>query len=132
MALKLSTFAANQLVNVWASLLDGGRLCIYAGASPSSVDGVAESAPLVEVPLPSLAFKEAIDRKAQSFPIQKGVSAIGSGTMSWFRGVTADGQTVLEGDVGLPDSAAVLRMPALGLSQGVLVDLEGWELRLPL
>lgn len=128
---RVSTEAANRLVNTLGGTLDGGRLCLYAGKRPLSPDDVVESKPLVEIPFPSLAFKESKDRSADSFPFGNGVPAVRDGKATWFRAVTADGTCILEGDVGTGETHALV-LPSVSLSPGVVVEMGSYTLRLPL
>lgn len=127
--IAVSTEAAHAMLNALASQLDGGTFCLYGGTRPSSPDDATAMLPLVEIPLSAEAFKPAENREAAARSFKESM-AVREGKATWFRGLTASGETVIEGDVGVTNEAA-LTLPSVSLSPGILVQVLGYDLVLP-
>lgn len=107
MALTLATATQNAACDAVVDLIDAGagtegQLQIYDGTRPASANtAVGTQVLLADLPLANPAFGAAASGAAtlQGVPIE--VNAIATGTATWFRVLDTDGNTILDGSVGV-------------------------------
>jgi hypothetical protein len=128
----LSRAAVNAAADAVVSLLDGGTITIYDGPQPPSAnrDPAARSVRLVTLQLDRPAFKPAVAGEAVANPMMS-ARAVASGTPTWFRGSTADGANIWDGDVGVEGSGADLELSAVMIPAGAEVLISSLTYRQP-
>ncbi len=111
MALSYTTGLRNDLMSVVATAADVGpgnaRLRIYSGMRPPIADA-PPGALLAELTMSDPVFTAPVNGVLTASAISPETSTPNAGTATWFRIVDANGNTVLDGDVGLPGSGAEL------------------------
>lgn len=106
-----------------AATLDGGRLEIYTGTRPRSVEVSAPAdALLATLILGTPAFQPAERGAILAKPIADENSAERAGRARWFRFVTSDGVSMIEGTVGLEDADLVIDNADIKLGNIVRVE----------
>jgi hypothetical protein len=99
---QLSNEAANAGVDAICAKLNGGKLKIYQGPKPVSVDDPPTGSTLLAEPVfKDPAFQSAVNGVALSNPLTADPLAKATGTMDWFRAVKATGEAIWDGTIGL-------------------------------
>ena len=84
MATKVNTRLANHVADALFDSFAGGMLEIRTGSQPASADASAPGVLLVEIVLPSPAFKNAVGGTKAKIGTWRG-TAVGAGTAGWCR-----------------------------------------------
>ncbi len=106
---KLSNLCVNTQANSVSKLLGKGKFQIYTGKQPVSVDEKADKQNiLAELVFPDPAFNLAIEGLVETTKLKKEEDAKDTGKATWFRCVSAKGQSIIDGSIGLIGSDADL------------------------
>lgn len=140
--LKITNAAAIAACNAVVDLIDGGGsagyLRIYSGTQPTDADtAITDQTLLAEIELNFPAFGAAADAApggratADVDPTPTDTSANANGTAVWYRVVTSEGTTVLDGDVGTSGSGADLILTTTTIVATQPVDILSWTVTMP-
>jgi hypothetical protein len=120
---KLATASVNPAAEAVCARLNGGALRIYDGVQPATADaGLVGQRLLAELALDDPAFAAAVEGMAVANPMTEEDSAPATGTATWFRAVTAGGQPVFDGSVGVANADLVLGSVSISIGAIVTVD----------
>ena len=117
----LSISARNLAWDALLPLLDGGYLRIYPAPEPPDMEADPGVVPLAELRFQDPAAAPATNGRATAYPLTSDLAAAGGGVPSWFRAVTAGGETVLQDSVGLDGSPSPLKINTLWIEAGAEV-----------
>ena len=118
MTIKYSTTLRNNRLNILDGAFNSGKLRIYSGAPPASVDDAATGTMLVELSLPSTAMAPASGGTKSKAGTWSGVAAA-SGNAGYFRLIdTTFNFATIQGTVGLAGSSPDLIVDAVAISNG--------------
>ncbi|MEK9722829.1 MAG: hypothetical protein VW405_05005 [Rhodospirillaceae bacterium] len=98
--MRRSNRARDAALTAVCQQLNHGTLELFGGTRPARPSDPPGGAPLARLAFQSPAFVLAEDGIAQATPLEA-VLAVGSGTLSWFRAVSASGAVVFDGTIGL-------------------------------
>ncbi|BAV81061.1 structural protein [Vibrio phage CKB-S1] len=119
MALSYTTAIRNDMLALVATAVDVGpaasRLRIYGGVRPT-IDG-APTTLLAELNMSDPSFDAPANGQMSANAISPETATPNSGTATWFRIVDGNGNTVVDGDVGLPGSGAELELGDVNILQ---------------
>lgn len=99
------------------------RLRIFTGAQPASANSAPSGTQLADIPLPDPAFVSG-GTGANTLNDPGASNATNAGVAGWFRVVDSDGNTVLDGSVGVSGSGADLILSNTNLAVGQPVDIQ--------
>lgn len=127
MTLSISTGARNAAVDAVCSQLNvngPGKINLYTGAKPATPsDGTsAGNTLLASFTLGNPAFAAALTGQANINAVAS-VTAVGTGTATWFRAQTANSSGVFDGSVGT--SGAELNLSSTSVVTGGTVSITG-------
>lgn len=132
MTYTLSNGAANAAIDAVVDSLDGGSpgtIKIYDGTKPATADtAVTTQTLLATVTLANPAFGSAASRSA-SLNDPAAVTAVATGTASWFRAANSAGTAKFDGTVGT--SGSDLNMSSTSIVSGGSVDITGGTFSYP-
>lgn len=133
MTVFISAAARNAAANAVAALVDGGaaagKLQIRSGTQPAGPDSTATGTLLAEITLHDGAFGTASAGVATLSSTPLSVTAVASGTASWFRVLDSNGVAVLDGSVGV--SGADLIVNTVTVSTGLTVEITDGTMTMP-
>lgn len=120
---RISNAAASAEVNALSALLNTGKLRIYSGTQPATVDTALGAAVLLaELTFAATAFGAGSNGVATAGTITGTSSAAASGTAAFFRLFQSDGTTaVCDGTVGL--TGCDLNLNAVVIAAGAAVSV---------
>lgn len=128
--LRESNAAANAAMNARVDLLNSGKLRIYDGTRPATVDtAVSTQTLLAELTLGNPAFGDASDGVATAEAITKDSAANATGTAAWFRILTSADAAMFDGTVGT--SGCDLNLASVSIAAGVEVSITSLKLTQP-
>lgn len=128
--LRESNAAANAAMNARVDLLNSGKLRIYDGTRPATVDtAVSTQTLLAELTLGNPAFGDASDGVATAEAITKDSAANATGTAAWFRVVTSADAAMFDGTVGT--TGCDLNLASTSIVQNVEVSITSFTLTQP-
>lgn len=131
MVLKLSVATAIASANAAVDLIDIGtpdsKLVIYDGTEPATpATAVTTQVALVTFLLPDPAFGDAVDTTGGGTATANAVSpvtAVASGTASWFRILDGDGLPTLQGQVTDTTGTGDLKVSSTSIVSGIEVSV---------
>jgi hypothetical protein len=127
---KLATLSVNAAADAVTARLNGGAVRLYDGLQPATADSaILGPVLLAELVLDTPAFANAIGGVATANPISDEDSALATGTATWFRAVTAGGQAVFDGSVGVSNADLVLG--SVSISMGAIVTIDSFTYTQP-
>lgn len=133
MTVFISGAARNAAANAVAALIDGGAaggtLQIRSGSQPAGPDSTATGTLLAELTLADPSFGAASGGVAIAAGTPLTVTAVASGTASWFRILDSNGVAVVDGSVGV--SGADLIVNTVTVSTGLDVEITDGTLTMP-
>lgn len=133
MTVYISAAARNAAANAVAALVDGGagagKLQIRSGTQPAGPDSTATGTLLAEITLHDGAFAAASAGVATLASTPLSVTAVASGTATWFRVLDSNAVAVLDGSVGV--SGADLIVNTVAVSTGLTVEISDGTLTMP-
>jgi hypothetical protein len=133
MTVFISTAARNAAADAVAGLVDGGsgagKLQIRSGTQPAGPDSTATGTLLAEITLDDAAFGAAAAGVATLAGTPLTVTAVASGTASWFRVLDSNSVAVLDGSVGV--SGADLLVNTVTVSTGLDVEISDGTMTMP-
>lgn len=134
MALTLSTASRNGMCDALVDRFDAGpaagTLEIRSGSRPASAEDAATGTLLATVTLVDPAFGNAATGVA-TLADPAAVTAVATGTASWFRGKDSTGATVLDGSVTATGGGGDLTLATTSITSGLSVDLTGGTITQP-
>jgi hypothetical protein len=127
-AFKITNAAANAEVDALTALMNGGSVKIYSGTAPATADtALSGNTLLATLPLSATAFGSGASGVATANAITNDSSADATGTASFFRGMKADGTTVVcQGTVGT--TGADMNLNSTSISSGAAVSISSWTI----
>jgi hypothetical protein len=106
------------------------KIEIRGGTRPAVTAASTGTTLLATVTLPNPAFTEALGVLTLSDPAA--VTAVATGTATWFRALDAANATILDGKVGATgDATADLTLATTSLSTGLSVDITSGQITMP-
>jgi hypothetical protein len=133
MTVFISAAARNAAADAVAALVDGGaaagKLQIRSGTQPAGPDSAATGTLLAELTLDDAAFGAAAAGVATLAGTPLTVTAVASGTASWFRVLDSNSVAVLDGSVGV--SGADLLVNTVTVSTGLDVEISDGTMTMP-
>lgn len=131
MALKISGAAAVAACNAVTTLADAattaGKLFIFNGIEPANIsDSITTQVSLVEFELGDPVFGAATDETDGGTAIANAVdpvSAIATGTATWFRLMDGDDVAILQGSVSAPLGGGDLTISSAEIITGIEVSV---------
>lgn len=134
MALTLATATCNAMADAAVDLIDGGTgpgsLQIRSGSRPASANDAAAGSLLAEVVLESPAFGSSSAGVA-TLADPDAVTAVASGTATWFRVLDGDDETVFDGSVTATGGDGDLTLATTSITSGLSVDITGGTFVMP-
>ena len=107
-----------------------GTIQIRSGTRPANADTTATGTLLATVTLAATAFGSASNGVA-TLADPAAVTAVATGTATWFRVISGGGSTVMDGDVGATSSGADLELATTSITSGLSVDVTGGSVTMP-
>lgn len=98
--MKLSDVASNIAANVICKRLDGGQIEIYGGTQPGRPEEEVVTKCLARLSFSPKSFKDAVKGVSRANAIGEGTVEV-AGKATWFRAVSAKGDPVFDGSVGV-------------------------------
>jgi hypothetical protein len=133
MTVFISAAARSAAADAVAALVDGGAaagtLQIRSGTQPAGPDSTATGTLLAELTLHDAAFGAAAAGVATLAGTPLTVTAVASGTASWFRVLDSNGVAVFDGSVGV--SGADLLVNTVTVSTGLDVEISDGTMTMP-
>lgn len=131
MVTRISAAAAIAMANAITALPDvggGGKLRIYSGAMPASVDtAIGAQVLLAEFPLATPdSFADAVDTVGGAVATGNPVAAadaIATGVAAWGTVVNAANTRIWDGDASLPAGNGAIKISSLNLTSGVEISV---------
>ena len=116
--------AVNAEANAVSALLNGGTVRLYDGSQPMAVDDPVTTQTLIaELRFGSPAFQVAAWGVARAHAIRACLSAVATGTPTWFRASAADNTPVYDGSVGLPGTESDLEIDHVPIHERARVTI---------
>lgn len=142
MAVRLTNTAAIAACNAVVDRIDlggsAGFVRIYSGTQPAGADvAITDQTLLAELTLNFPAFGAASDAEpggratADVDPTPQDVSANATGTATWYRVVTSEGDTVMDGSVGTSGSGADMIVASTSITETQPVEITSWTVTMP-
>lgn len=122
MALSYSTTLRNNMLDEITSIVGAsGRLKIYSGSAPSSVNDAATGTLLADLPLSATFAGAAGSGQLEANSITSDTDADATGTAGYFRLTTSGGTAHVQGSVGT--SGADLNLNSTAIQAGATVSV---------
>lgn len=133
--MELSIAGRNAALNAITALFNvggAGKLRIFSGTAPSSVNDSEPASPLVSLNLNATAFGAASSGTAVANPISNATIDT-TGTAAWFRLTQNNNAGVIQGSVGLasPPSGADIEASSVSFVSGGTVSVVSLTLTVP-
>jgi hypothetical protein len=134
MALSLATTARNAMCDALVDLIDAGAAAgtiqIRTGTRPANPNTAATGTLLATVTLIDPAFGSAASGVATlSDPVA--VTAVATGTATWFRALDSNSNAVMDGDVTATGGGGDLTLATTSITSGLSVDITGGTVTVP-
>lgn len=134
MTLTLATSARNAMCDALVDLLDAGSgagtIQIRSGTRPADPNTTATGTLLATVTLIDPAFGAASTGAATlSDPVA--VTAVATGTATWFRALDSTGAAVMDGRVTATGGGGDLTLSTTSITSGLSVDITGGTVTMP-
>ena len=134
MALSLATTARNAMCDALVDLIDAGAsagtIQIRTGTRPANPNTAATGTLLATVTLIDPAFGSAASGVATlSDPVA--VTAVATGTATWFRALDSNSNAVMDGDVTATGGGGDLTLATTSITSGLSVDITGGTVTVP-
>lgn len=132
-----SNLGAIAALNALLALLNtggAGKICIFTGAAPATVETADSGTKLSTLPLSATAFPTAVDNsdgtaKATANAITSDTNAAATGTAGYFRAYNGSGTCILQGTVGT--SAADMILNTTSIVAASTVAISSWTVAMP-
>jgi len=133
--LTLATAARNGMCDLLVDLLDAGaaagKIEIRSGTRPANPNTTATGTLLATVTLIDPAFGAASTGVATlTDPVS--VTAVATGTATWFRAMDSNNNAVMDGRVTATGGGGDLTLATTSLTTGLAVDVTGGTVTMPL
>lgn len=134
MALSLATAARNAMCDALVDLLDAGaaaaKIEIRSGTRPANPNTAATGTLLATVTLIDPAFGSAASGVA-TLSDPAAVTAVATGTATWFRAMDSNNNAVMDGDVTATGGGGDLTLATTSITSGLSVDITGGTVTVP-
>jgi hypothetical protein len=134
MALSLATSARNAMCDALVDLLDAGtgsgKIEIRSGTRPATPNTTATGTLLATVTLIKPAFGSAATGVA-TLADPAAVTAVATGTATWFRAMDSANAAVMDGDVTATGGGGDLTLATTSITTGLSVDVTGGTVTVP-
>lgn len=134
MALSIATSARNAMCDALVDLLDAGsgagKIEIRTGTRPANPNTAATGTLLATVTLIDPAFGAA-STGAATLADPAAVTAVATGTATWFRAMDSANAAVFDGDVTATGGGGDLTLATTSITTGLSVDVTGGTVTMP-
>lgn len=125
---SIRTTCVDAIVDALDAGSGAGTIAIRSGTRPATPTTTATGTLLATVTLPDPAFG-AGSAGVATINDPTGVTAVATGTASWFRAFDSDGNAKFDGSVGT--SGADLNLSTVSIVSGATVDITGGTVTVP-
>jgi|WetSurMetagenome_2_1015567.scaffolds.fasta_scaffold10605_5 hypothetical protein len=136
MTIRLATATRTSMVSALATYADSGGsaalIRLYSGSQPASANSAPSGSLLATITCADPAF-DSVSAGVATFDTTPALStsAAGDGDIGWFRMITSDGDTVIDGSVGVSGSGADLIVNSVTTTVGLSVSVTAGSITMP-